>query len=256
MLPTLVLRFWNSFIYKPTIMKEKLKQIVKNQPMINKLFRVLKSGSNVKNIIPKKTIKGTGNVIKIHPSVLLFNSSFDIVGNNNSIEIDESSYFNNVTFFIRGNNNKIIIDKRVQFKKGGIIWIEDEDCEAWIGEDCTFEETHIAVTEPNSKIHIGKDCMFSLDIDLRTGDSHSILNAQTNERINYAQNITIGDHVWVGAHVSILKGVHIAQNSVIATRAVVTKSFLEPNVLIGGMPSKTIKENINWDRRRILKQYN
>nr|HQE12748.1 hypothetical protein [Flavipsychrobacter sp.] len=61
----------------------------------------------------------------------------------------------------------------------------------------------------------------------------------------------IGNHIWIASHVSILKGVHIADNTVVATRAVVTKSFIEKNILIGGMPAKKLKENINWDRQRI-----
>ncbi|MDR0792649.1 MAG: acyltransferase [Chitinophagaceae bacterium] len=232
---------------------EKIKRIVKKSPILTKCFRIIRYGKKIKNTVPKKIIKGTKNVFNIDKSALLSNCTFDITGNNNEIEINESSFFNNVTFFIRGDNNKIKIGKCVRFNKGGSIWIEDYGCEAVIGDNSTFENSHVAVTEPNSKIIIGKDCMFAYDIDLRTGDSHSIINSVTNERVNYAQDINIGNHVWVASHVSILKGVHIADNSVVATRAVVTKSFVESNILIGGMPAKKLKENINWDRERIYK---
>lgn len=94
--------------------------------------------------------------------------------------------------------------------------------------------------------------MFAYDIDLRTGDSHSIIDSKTNERINFAQSITIGNHVWVASHVSILKGVHIPDNSVVATRAVVTKSFNECNILIAGIPAQKVREDIDWKRQRIL----
>ena len=234
-------------------MKEKLKQIVRKSPILTKFFRIVTSGKKIKNIVPKKIIKGTKNVFNINKSALLFNCTFDIIGNNNEIEINEISVLNNVSFFIRGDNNKIKIGKCVRFNRGGSVWIEDYNCEAVIGDNSTFENSHIAVTEPNSKIIIGEDCMFAYDIDLRTGDSHSIIDSVTNERLNYAQNINIGNHVWIASHVSILKGVHIADNSVVATRAVVTKSFIDNNILIGGMPAKKLKENINWDRQRIYK---
>ncbi|MFT4202894.1 MAG: acyltransferase [Chitinophagaceae bacterium] len=234
-------------------MKEKLKKTVKNSPILTKFFRIITGGKKIKDIVPKKIIKGKENILNIDKSAVLFNCTFDIAGNNNEIEINESSFFNNVTFFIRGDNNKIKIGKCVRFNRGGSIWIEDYGCEAVIGDSSTFEDSHIAVTEPNSKIIIGKDCMFAYNIDLRTGDSHSIIDSLTNERVNYAQNINIGNHVWLAPHVSILKGVHIADNSVVATRAVVTKSFVDNNILIGGMPAKKLKENINWDRRRIYK---
>ena len=220
---------------------------------MTKIIRILCQRKNIKGKIPKKNVNGAKNVFEIDKSSLLFNCTFDIVGNKNIIEINESSSFSNVTFFIRGSNNKIKIGKNVRFNRGGSIWIEDYGCEVVIGDNSTFEDSHIAVTEPNSKIYIGKDCMFAYDIDIRTGDSHSIIDSLTNERINYAKNINIGNHIWVASHVSILKGVHIADNSVIATRAVVTKSFIDNNILIGGMPAKKLKDNINWDRRRIYK---
>lgn len=233
-------------------MKEKIKQIVKKSPILTELFRIITSRKKIKSMV-RKTIKGTKNVFNINKSALLDNCTFDIIGSNNEIEIKESAYFKNTTFFIRGDNNIIKIGKGVRFNSGGSFWIEDCGCEAVIGDNTTFEDSHIAVTEPNSKIIIGKDCMFAYDIDLRTGDSHSIIDSVTHERVNYAQNITIGNHVWVASHVSILKGVHIADNSVIATRAVVTKSFMDNNILIGGMPAKKIKENIDWNRQRIYK---
>lgn len=234
-------------------MKEKIKEIVKKHPVLEKYIRILRGGDEIKETRPVKNIKGTDNVLDIDNSAILNKCVFDIVGDNNKIEIKESCILNNVTFFIRGNNNRIIVGKRVRFNRGGTVWIEDYECEAIIGENTTFEDSHIAVTEPNSKIRIGKDCMFAYNIDLRTGDSHSIIDSISNERINYAQNINIGNHVWIASHASILKGVNISDNSVVATRAVVTKSFSDNNILIGGMPAKKLKENINWDRQRIYK---
>jgi acetyltransferase-like isoleucine patch superfamily enzyme len=232
-------------------MKERLKNILKAHPILEKYFILIKSILKNEKIKNKYQIKGTGNVLNIHKSAFLKNCRFDIVGDNNEIEIGKSSGLNNVLFHIRGNNNKIKLGEKVKFKNGGSVWIEDDYCEAWIGENTTTEESHFVVTEPYSKIQIGKDCMLAYDIDIRTGDSHTIIDSKTNERINYAQNIVIGDHVWIAAHVTILKGAYISDNSIVATRTVVTKKFEESNVLIGGMPAKKIKENINWDRQRI-----
>ncbi|MGS0525300.1 hypothetical protein ACU8V7_09025 [Zobellia nedashkovskayae] len=92
-------------------------------------------------------------------------------------------------------------------------------------KNSTFEDTHLAVTEPSSKVTIGVDCMFANTIDIRTGDSHSIIDIKSNKRINYAKNIIIGNHVWVGAHSSILKGATIADNSIVATRLCNYKSL-------------------------------
>lgn len=230
-------------------MKEKIKTFLKQNPVLLKYVLLFKNDTRI-----KKIIKGKANNISINNSTILYNCTFDIIGDNNEIEIHESVRLKNVTFFIRGNNNKIKIAKNVKFNRGGSIWIEDFNCEANIGEASSFEDVHIAVTEPNSKIEIGTDCMFAYDIDLRTGDSHSIIDTRTSKRINYAQDIKIGNHVWIASHVSILKGVTISDNSIVATRAVVTKSYDDENILIGGIPAKKIKENINWDRQRIYEK--
>ncbi|MCA0426251.1 MAG: acyltransferase [Bacteroidetes bacterium] len=232
-------------------MKDRIKELTKKHPVIEKYLRMLISGPRINQFFPIKRIKGKNNSLIIAKSALLQNCKFDIEGHNNTLEIQETCFLKGVSFYIRGNNNKVFLGQGVRFNQGGSVWIEDENCEAVIGENTSIENAHLAVTESHSKIHIGKDCMLAYDIDLRTGDSHSILDTNTNMRINPAQSISIGNHVWIASHVSILKGVEIADNSVIATRAVVTKSFSEKNILIGGMPAKKLKENVDWKRERI-----
>lgn len=187
----------------------------------------------------------------INGNATLAGCKFDIVGNDNRVVIEDFVFLKNVIIYIRGNDNRILISNKVKFRRGGEIWIEDDNCEVTIGERSTFEEAHIAVTEPNSKVVIGKDCMFAYGIDVRTGDSHSIVDKTSGARINYAANINIGDHVWVAAHVSILKGSEISANSVVATRSVVTKQFPLKNVILAGIPARVIKENVDWTRERI-----
>ena len=55
------------------------------------------------------------------------------------------------------------------------------------------------------------------------------------------KGITIGKNCWIGSKVTILDGVSIGDNCVIASGAVVNKSFSN-NKLIGGIPSKVLKE--------------
>ena len=98
---------------------------------------------------------------------------------------------------------------------------------------------------------IGRDCLLAYDIDIRTGDSHSLLEAASGKRINPAQDVIIGDHVWIAAHVNILKGVSIGMNSVIATGATVVKPVQEAGVVIAGNPAKLVKREITWTRERI-----
>jgi len=108
------------------------------------------------------------------------------------------------------------------------------------------------VTEPGSRITIGEECMFANDIDIRCGDSHSIIETASGNRINFAEDVTIGRHVWVAAHAIILKGVTIGADSVVASGAIVTRSC-EPGSILAGNPARVIKSGISWNRERILK---
>lgn len=100
----------------------------------------------------------------------------------------------------------------------------------------------------NKKIYIGEDCMFSNNIGIRVSDGHSIFN-EKNHLINEGKDVYIGNHVWIGHGVRIEKGVYISDNSIVGEYAVVTKKFLEKNVIIAGLPGKIIKRGITWDRR-------
>ncbi|HET9428712.1 MAG TPA: acyltransferase [Allosphingosinicella sp.] len=53
--------------------------------------------------------------------------------------------------------------------------------------------------------------------------------------------IVVGSNVWIGAQVCILGGVRIAEGSIVAAGAVVTKSVTEPNSIVGGIPARFIK---------------
>ncbi|MCM1078835.1 MAG: acyltransferase [Bacteroidales bacterium] len=58
--------------------------------------------------------------------------------------------------------------------------------------------------------------------------------------------VVIEDDVWVGANVTILKGVTIGRGSVIAAGAVVTKSFPQYSI-IGGVPARLLKRRFTDD---------
>lgn len=57
---------------------------------------------------------------------------------------------------------------------------------------------------------------------------------------SYDLPVVIEDGCWIGANVTILKGVIIGRGSVVAAGAVVTKSC-EPYSIIGGVPAKVIR---------------
>lgn len=232
-----------------TFNKTNLKYLAKKKTILMSIAMRILYKQLFNNV--KKKIVGKGNLIRYNTTSFLPKVEFDIIGDNNIIEIGDNSFINNVKFFIRGNNHKILIGNGVRFNRGSSIWFEDEHGYLSIGSGTTFEDVHIAVTEPNSSVRIGSNCMFAYDIDIRTGDSHSIIDVKTNKRINFAKSINFGNHVWVAAHCIILKGCSIPDECIVATGSVLTKPIESKQVIIAGNPAKVVKENVSWNRTRL-----
>lgn len=129
------------------------------------------------------------------------------------------------------------------------IWMEDDAGQVSMGHNTRITgKTHLAVTE-GSKLQIGNRCLLANEITMRTGDSHSILD-QDGRRCNPAENIIIGDHVWIGQGAYILKGVSVGEDAVIGAGAVVTKALPEKTVAAGN-PARVVKTSITWESERV-----
>lgn len=107
--------------------------------------------------------------------------------------------------------------------------------------------------EANLSLTIGDDCMFASGITFRCTDGHTIIDKSTNEIINHSSPTYIGNHVWVGANATILKGSLVPDNSIVATSAVITKKYDETNIILAGNPARIVKHNIEWDKKYIDK---
>ena len=105
--------------------------------------------------------------------------------------------------------------------------------------------------ESDLSVSIGRDCMISSDVTIRSTDGHAIYELGTGKIINRARPIVIGDHVWIGAGVTLMKGAGVASNSVIGRASMVTRRFDEENVVLAGTPAKVVRNQIMWDRRYI-----
>lgn len=107
-------------------------------------------------------------------------------------------------------------------------------------------------------IHVGENvfinacCHFQDHGGVTLGDGcqigHNVVFAtlnhglQPSERgITYPAPIIIGKNVWVGSNSTILQGVTIGDNAVVAAGAVVTKD-VEPGTIVGGVPARFIKK--------------
>jgi len=97
-----------------------------------------------------------------------------------------------------------------------------------------------------AQLYIGNKVLFGPNVTIRGGIhpyyvvGRFIFDIGENEkRPEDDQDIFIEDDVWVGANVTILKGVRIGRGSIVAAGAVVTKSIL-PYSIAAGIPAKKI----------------
>lgn len=171
-------------------------------------------------------------------------------GKNNKIVIGDFSRLIGCNIRIQGNNNTIVIGNECSLNHAEI-WIEDNNNSLYIGDNTSLCGTiQLAIIE-GTQLIIGKNCLFSSKIDIRTGDSHSLIQKDSGARINYSQSITIQDHVWIGTDVTILKGTHIASHCMVGAGSLLCKKYNDSNCVIAGNPAKIVKSNVDWVAQRI-----
>lgn len=91
-----------------------------------------------------------------------------------------------------------------------------------------------------AEVRFGNNCLLAPQVGIYTA-THPLSPQERNSGLELAKKITIGDNCWIGGHTTINPGVQLGENVVVASGAVVTKSFGD-NVVIGGNPARIIKE--------------
>ncbi len=167
-------------------------------------------------------------------------------GQNNKVIVGEGVIFNNFRITLDSDNNEVHIGSKCQLTGHVVMKLTDNNV-LLIGKETTVGGANFICGE-GCTITIGKDCMIAWGIEMRTTDSHAIFDLDTGLRINHGKDIVIADHVWIGAHVIVLKGAVIPQNSIVSIRAVVASAFNEEGIILGGVPAKVIKSNVRWER--------
>ncbi|MDP9027474.1 MAG: acyltransferase [Actinomycetota bacterium] len=112
-----------------------------------------------------------------------------------------------------------------------------------IGDNTYFSPNVLAVVA--EAVTIGRDCAIAWGVQLLDDDRHAF-RGPAGLRASSAP-ITIGDRVWIGNGVHVYKGVSIADGCVVAGNSTVTRSFDQPNSLIGGSPARVLRSDVKWE---------
>lgn len=111
--------------------------------------------------------------------------------------------------------------------------------------DCIFLDVN--------KIKIGNNVMVGPRVSFYTA-GHPIDPQIRIEELEFGLPITVEDNVWIGGSATILPGVTIGKNSIIAAGAVVTKD-VAANTIFGGNPAQLIRaineeDNHYWNKKK------
>lgn len=101
----------------------------------------------------------------------------------------------------------------------------------FINQNCTFYDL--------GGLTLGNDVMIGPNVSLITS-GHPLEPAQRREGVT-ARPIRIGNNVWIAANVTVIGGVTIGDDAVIAAGSVVTRD-VPPATLAGGNPARVIRE--------------
>lgn len=153
------------------------------------------------------------------------------------------------------------VNNRLQTVEKGLIQPILKKFGAEIGSNCDIESPITINAKGNYKnlkirnnVYIGKKCLVDLKGEVTIQDnvvismgstiiSHMDLGLNNQLNIKYPQThykTIIGKNCYLGAN-SIVLGVELGENIVVAAGSVVTKSF-PSNSLVGGVPAKLIRK--------------
>lgn len=107
----------------------------------------------------------------------------------------------------------------------------------------------------DAEIFIGDGTMIGPNVTIAAG-SHPISPKLRAEGYSCNHPVHIGKNVWIGSCVTILGGVHIGDNSVIAAGSLVTRD-IPANVIAMGRPAKVYREitqedDIYYDHGKLI----
>lgn len=212
--------------------------------LVNSAYLQLKKESDdfySGNFFLTRIIKDKKNKIKL-TNTKTSKTSIQINGFNNQL-ICNDSLIEKSSIVIQGRNNQLVISEKVKLRKANIV-IRGDNCKIEIGTETTFGGIRMINVGKGNEITIGSNCLFSDQIELWASDTHSIFD-EKGVLVNRERPIKIGDYVWVGSRVTILKGVSVSSGSVIGMGTIVTKDIPVNSISVGS-PNKIIKTNISW----------
>lgn len=106
--------------------------------------------------------------------------------------------------------------------------------------DQVMINNNVALTADGASIEIGSHTVTGINLSVMTSDGHSLDPAHRHDGKAKCLPVSIGEHVFIGDNVTILKGVKIGNNAVIGANSLVIKDIPE-NTIASGNPCNVLR---------------
>jgi acetyltransferase-like isoleucine patch superfamily enzyme len=102
-----------------------------------------------------------------------------------------------------------------------------------MGQECTISSFQ--------HVSIGRECILADRVMLIDFD-HGVVEVERpiREQGIYKRDVRVGNNVWMGYGVCVLRGVTIGDNAIVGTSTVVTKDVPD-DAVVGGVPAKVLR---------------
>ena len=111
-----------------------------------------------------------------------------------------------------------------------------------------FYTNHNCTILDAAKVEIGDSVFLAPNCVISTA-GHATDPLQRSQGLEFAKPIRIGNHVWIGANVSVLPGVTIGDNTIIGAGSVVNRD-IPSGVVAAGNPCRVIRNITEEDKHK------
>jgi galactoside O-acetyltransferase len=128
------------------------------------------------------------------------------------------------------------------FRSMGNLYMYGNEGEIFIG-DSTSLNTNVIIGSSGGLIVIGNNVLIAANVVIRSADHGTRASSPIRDQPHTPGVIQIEDDVWIGSNAVITSNVTLAEGTIVAAGAVVTKST-EPYSIVGGVPARKISQRI------------
>ena len=172
----------------------------------------------------------------------LIDSNINFRGKNNILVCDNNIKLERVKIDFNGDNSIVYVASNLSDSFNLTIY---NNSTVFIGKNSEISSNvSINILESQNLI-IGDDCVIGKNVSITTSNGYSIYNSNNKQRINFPNNVLIGDHVLIGDNSFISQGVIIGSGAILDNASFIRANVKIPsNYFLSGNPAKIIRKDV------------